>query len=379
MTFFKNFIYKNLNNKIFIYSVLYTFPIVLELLNLFLLNIFGNGDALAKNFAFQNSMFFNSYLINFFRRSLLGTILDLMDVTITVTNIFIIKSIFNIIFIHQFYRIFVKSFGIRFTYSIILITPFLLNIIYRLQSISDLLIIVCFLISVRTFLNRNYFLSILFILFGILSHEAYLFIFLPVNFYMFFKTKFLFFLSIVVLISVSFILTSNYDNHSLYLLEQRVQSYGFSMSENWDNMFKMNLKENVLYSIDQYIKVGENSKLRSRIIIQIPMLLLYTFLYLYFLKFTRIKKEMNFYKIILIINVLFLIILSFMGHDISRWFSLFLLNSLIIKFLYNNDLSKIEINNFVFFNALTIFLGPLGDTSTFPYFISIIKKILILI
>ena len=379
MTFISNYINKNLDNKISIYLVLYSFPIIIELLNLFVLNIFGNEAGFSKNFSFAtNSIFFNSYLINFYRRSLLGTILDLMHINITVTNIYIIKSIFSIIFTHQFYKIFVKKFRIPFIYSIILITPFLLNISYRLQNISDLLIIVCFLISVRTFFNKNYLLSILFILFGVLTHEAYLFIFLPVNFYMFYKTKFLFFFSIVVLISVSFILTSNYDSYTLYLLEQRVQSYGFSIEETGEMFFKSNIKENVLYTINEYLEIDKNSGLRNRIVFFIPILLLYTFFYLYFMKFTRIKKERNFYKILLLINLLFLIILSFMGHDISRWFSLFLLNSLVIKFLYNNDLSKIEMNNFVLFNVITIFLGPLGATSTFPYLISIIKKFLII-
>ena len=208
---------KNLNYNIFIYILLYSFPIVVELINLLLMYIFGNYEVFSPIFNFQNSMFFNSYFIKFYRRSLLGTIIDLINLNISVKNIFIIKSIFNIIFTHQFYRIFVKDFKISSFFSIIFITPFLLNIVHRLSSISDLLVIVCFLLSVRTYLNKKYILSILFILFGILSHELYLFIFLPLNFYMFTKTRYLFFLSIVVIISVSFIITSNHDNYSLYL------------------------------------------------------------------------------------------------------------------------------------------------------------------
>ena len=91
------------------------------------------------------------------------------------------------------------------------------------------------------------------------------------------------------------------------------------------------------------------------------------------------KKEMNFYKIIIVINVSLLVILSLLGHDINRWFSLFLFNSLILKFLFNNDLSTGDVKNFVKFNLITIFLGPLGVTSTFPYLISVIKKVSILI
>ena len=341
--------------------------------------LIGNKSVFSSDFGLQNSMFFNTYFINFYRRSLLGTILDLMNVTISVTNIFIIKFIFNTIFIHQFYKIFVKNFHIKLFFSLILFTPFLLNIIHREEKISDLLIIVCFLISVRTFLKKKFFLSILFILFGILSHEAYLFVFLPINFYMFSKTKFFSFLSIVVLISVYFILTSNHDNHSLHLLEERVKSYGFSVSGNWNEFFKKDLKGNVLYSIGKYLEKSENLGLRVRILFHIPMLFIYTFMYLYFLKFTRIKEGMSFYKIVLIINFLLLISLSLMGHDISRWFSLFLFNSLIIKFLYNNDLNKRELNNFILFNSLTILLGPLGDIYTFPYFIAIIKKVLLII
>lgn len=370
---------KNLNYNVFIYIFLYSFPIAIELLNLLFHYIFENYEVFSPKFDFQNSMFFNSYLIKFYRRSLLGTIIDLMNLNISVKNIFIIKSIFNIIFIHQFYRIFVKEFKIISFFSIIFITPFLLNIVYRLSSISDLLVIVCFLLSVRTYLNRKYLLSILFILFGILTHELYLFIFLPLNIYMFSKTKYLFFLTIVVLISVSFILTSNHDNYSLYLLEKRFQSYGFSANENWDRFFKSNILENVLYSIDRYIEVGKNSGFRTRLIFHIPLLFVYTFLYLYFLKFFRIKKEMNFYKIIIVINVLLLVFLSLLGHDINRWFTLFLFNSLLLKLLFNNDLSESDIRNFMKFNIITIFLGPLGDTSTFPYLISVIKKISILI
>ena len=342
-----------------------------EALHIYLRNILIPilDNTYSNNFHWGLISYFNNYSIDFYRRSIVGTIMNLANFPPSLNNLIFLKFIFLSIF-GILFSIFFKKLSNKDFFLIALSPFFFQQFIFNSLAVNDLLSFIFFISSLLAIkANKNNLLFILLPL-GILNHLLFSIFFCPLIIYYLFKNKH--FLAAKLQVFVWVILTcifaffGKFDLKNLPYLKSNILQNGFKIDE-YDFYFVINTNsffDDVKFSLG-YINHALSDLARGSTFFILIILSIMFFL--------RIKSNLTKIKIPMIILTISLFSMFLLGFDYPRWIGLYLAVSIILlshegEFKFSNK-----------FRSLLIFfgiLGPIGTSDGFPLLFKIIINIM---
>lgn len=342
-----------------------------EALHIYLRNILIPilDNTYSNNFHWGLISYFNNYSIDFYRRSIVGTLMDLVNFAPTLHNLIFLKFIFLSIF-GILFSIFFKK--LRNTdFFLIALSPFFFQqFIFSSLAVNDLLSFIFFISSLLAIKSNKKNLLFILMPLGITNHLLFSIFFCPLIIYYLFKNKD--FLAaklqafVWVLLTCVFAFFGKFDLKNLPYLKSNILQNGFKIDEH-DFYFVINTNsffDDVKFSLG-YINYALGNIARAS-----------TFCILIILStmfFLRIKSNLIKIKIPMIILTISLLSMFLLGFDYPRWIGLYLAVSLIL--LSHEGEFKIS-NKFRYFLMFFGILGPIGTSDGFPLLFKIIINIL---
>ena len=313
----------------------------------------------SNNFHWGLVSYFNNYSIDFYRRSIVGTIMDLVNFPPSLNNLIFLKFIFLSIF-GILFSLFFKKLNNKDFFLIALSPFFFQQFIFNSLAVNDLLTFIFFISSLLVLKTSKKNLLFILLPIGILNHLIFAICFCPLILYFLYKNKDYFFAKILTFLwfitSLFIVVYGKFNIENLQVLKNNILINGFNIDEN-DFYFVTETNtffENLLFSVGYLNHVLEN-KVRA---ITFGILLVFLF---FFLKI--IKKEIKNFIYAFIISTLSLLLMLMIGFDYPRWIGIYI-SSIIIVLTYNykTQLSK----KIRFLLLISFFLGPIGTSDSFP-------------
>lgn len=311
---------------------------------------------------------FNNYSIDFYRRSIIGSLMQLVNMPPNLNNLILLKFILLSTFVVLFSFFFKKLSNKDF--FLIALSPFLIQqFIFGSLYINDLLTYIFFISSLISIQTSR--IKLLFILLplGILNHLVFAVFFCPLIIYFVFKKSNIsttFSLTLIWLVtSIFLVIYGKFDIENIEQLKNNILLNGFEVDENQFNMI-MNFNtflDNVKYSTGYLYHATENV-IRS---FTFGVLVLIVIIFLIILK-NPIKNILV--PFLLATSSLFMMFI--LGFDYPRWLG-FYISSILIVLYFENELKYSKKLTFLF---LIIFcLGPIGTSDSFPLFFRLIDSV----
>ncbi len=390
-----------MRKKINVYQV-FQFSILFIIFNLFFFNmhflkiITGTFSLEGLISPWNISQYFFTYSDEFVKRGFIGTIFDYAGLDVNYLSIFTFSIISANLFFVLFYLFAKKSFQtvpnkyFLFFMSLFVISPAVsMHIGYdigRYDSINMTLMVLIIMLIIQPFRYLNTILVIFLICIGLLIHEAFVFINIPLLMAITYNEikkdnhKIIYFYAEIFTIAVAFLILFLYGKADFLTLD-KVKDLSTLLAPSFDHssplkVWTASLDDNVrrtflsYYHIDTWLSIA----------FVLPLLFLYYYFSEKILHFSKMKYSQK----LVFLSPLGLFPLFFIGIDFIRWVALVIsLVFVMFAYLYRYREEYISINTFqisknekiiaILIIAYTL-LGPLGVTNSFPYLINGLKK-----
>ena len=330
------------------------------------------------------------------KRGLLGTFFDIFNIEPTLITLWIMSLVSANIVFFLIYNYTKRLLSSAPNYSLVLfilfftISPATAWNFGFYAGRADIFNLVIELVIIYILIRNNKFMLYfipLFIVMGILLHEAFIFMNAPVIIALliirFTERKLPFSVVIIsagliIIVTLLLILYGKIDPINFEILYSTIYKQPVPSELPAIHPFMIvtsDLSDNILFTLKQYFTVN----VWKYFIPVLPLLFAYMYIYLKSLTFYSLSIE----KKILFLSPFLVFPMFVLGVDIYRWFSMMLINMYIVM-LY---LVYINTINFSFFKdkyvkvALYIIvayslLGPIGSRNSLPYLELIVRKIL---
>jgi|SaaInlStandDraft_4_1057021.scaffolds.fasta_scaffold08893_3 hypothetical protein len=352
------------------------------------------ADDLVANW--QTLQYFFSYRLEFMKRGLIGTLFDIFNIQPTLRTIWILSFLAsNVVFflIYSYLRVVFKSLQSSFVWIFIFLFFFTISPAtawnFGLEAgRSDIfnLLIELFAVSIIIFNNKKFhFLIPILLILGVLQHEAFIFMNAPVIIALLFNGFIHKKISALVLISscvaicgvaLTILLYGAIDPLNLESLYMSIYHEPLPIDMPTINIFMVitsSLSTNILLTLETYLTFD----MWKNLMIALPLFASYLYLYMKPVKFILLSIE----KKVLFISPFLIFPMFILGVDIYRWFSMMLINMLIVSAYFISariiNLSeykaqgiKIALYIIIFYT----FFGALGSNTSFPYIGILIER-----
>ncbi len=344
-------------------------------------------DDLVANWA--TLQYFFSYRLEFMKRGLIGTLLDIFNIQPTLKTIWILSLLFaNMVFIliYNYLKTIFKDLQNSSTWIIVFLFLFTIspatawNFGYGVGR-ADLFNLAIELLIVYIIIfnnNKSHIIIPILLVLGILLHEAFLFMSVPIILALLFDKYVHKKISLSIIMSSSIaiccvvlviILYGKIDPinfESLYMSIYRKPLPENLPTINTFMIVTSSLSTNVIFTLKEYFTLH----VWKYFIIALPLLASYSYIYVKPIKFSSLPIE----KKILFVSPFLIFPMFILGVDIYRWFSMMLINMFIVStyFIstkivtfsdYKTKGMKIALYIIIFYSLL----GALGARSSFPY------------
>ncbi len=333
--------------------------------------------------------YFFSYNLEFMKRGLIGTIFDLLNLAPTQRSIFLLALFLSNFTFFLVYKYFRKMFG-RSQYASVLLLFFLFFFTVSPATFwnfghqagrADLFNFVIELLMIFIIIEekRNFYLFLpIFFSVGILIHEAFIFMGIPVVLAFLVnalvkktisRSIFIYSIISILLTSIVIIIYGRISHANLELLYMRMYNEPFPGKLKTFQFFMVittSLSTNISITLGRYLTLS----MWKNMFLALPFVLAHIHIYI---------KTINF-RSLSVINKLFYVSpflifpMFILGIDFYRWFSMMLINMYIIMayFIYINIIKIRSLNTESIRIALYIiffytFLGPFSASRAFDY------------
>lgn len=340
--------------------------------------------------------YFFSYRLEFMKRGLMGTVFDILNIQPTLRTIWILSFLAsNAVFflIYCYLRVAFKNLQNPFAWIFIFLLFFTISPATAWHfgyeaGRSDIfnLLIELSLVLIIVFNNKKFhFLIPILLAMGILQHEAFIFMNAPVIMALLFNgfihkkfSALILISSCVVICSITLIITlyGTISPLSLESLYMSIYHEPLPMDMPANNMFMVvttSLSTNVLLTLERYL-VFDTWK---NLMIALPLFASYLYLYIRPVNFYLLSIE----KKVLFISPFLIFPMFILGVDIYRWFSIMLINMLIVsvyfissKIINISEYKAQGVNIALYIIIFYTFFGTLGITTSFPYIEFLIER-----
>ena len=351
-------------------------------------------DDLVANW--QTLQYFFSYRLEFMKRGLIGTLFDIFNIQPTLRTIWILSFLAsNMVFflIYNYLRIAFKNLQSPFTWVVVFLFFFTISPAtawnFGLEAgRSDIfnLLIELFAVFIIIFNSQKFnFLIPILLTLGILQHEAFIFMNAPVIIALLFNGFIHKKISALVLISsfvaicgvtLTIVLYGAIDPLNLESLYMSIYHEPLPIEMPTINIFMVitsSLSTNILLTLETYLSFD----MWKNLMIALPLFASYLYLYMKPVKFILLSIE----KKVLFISPFLIFPMFILGVDIYRWFSMMLINMLIVSAYFVSvkiiNLSEYKTQGIKIASYLIIFytfFGALGSNTSFPYIGILIER-----
>jgi hypothetical protein len=347
---------------------------------------------------YRTLQYFFSYNLEFMKRGLIGTLFDIFNIQPTLKTIWILSLLFsNIVFflIYNYLKIVFKDLQNSSTWIIVFLFLFTIspatvwNFGYEAGRADLLNLAIELLIVIIIICNNNKFHFMIPILLGLgmLSHEAFLFMSIPIIIALLFdrftrnrayiptiiSSFIVIFCVVLAIIMYGKINSLNFE--SLYMSAYQKPLPGNLPTINTFMIVTSSLSTNILFTLREYFTLH----VWKSLILALPLLASYLYLYVKPVKFLSLPVE----KKVLFLSPFLIFPLFLLGVDIYRWFSMMLINMFIVStyFIYTKMITfsdyktkgiKIALYIIIFYSSL----GALGARVSFPYVFMFLDRVL---